>query len=220
MSKEAAAEELRFPGYDVLAKRYTPSWDEQTRQVINKRLAVSREPAFFSQVEWETINAVCDRILPQSSDRPAVPLAAYLDEKLHKGKISGYRFASLPPQGEAWQRALKGLDEAAEAQHGVRFHTLNNAARDALLTKMQKGELEGGAWGDMSAKFFFEKHVLPDIVSSFYAHPSAWSEIGFGGPASPCGYVRLKADRRDPWEATEAKPGEEEKAMKANRRVG
>jgi hypothetical protein len=43
--------------------------------------------------------------------------------------------------------------------------------------------------------------VLDEIVRAYYAHPAAWSEIGFGGPASPRGYVRLAAGRQDPWEA-------------------
>ena len=30
----------RYPGYDVLAKRHSPSWNEQTRQVIDRRLAI------------------------------------------------------------------------------------------------------------------------------------------------------------------------------------
>jgi hypothetical protein len=38
----------RYPGYDVLAKRWTESWNETTRQVIDQRLAVPREPRFFS----------------------------------------------------------------------------------------------------------------------------------------------------------------------------
>jgi hypothetical protein len=45
--------------------------------------------------------------------------------------------------------------------------------------------------------------LLHEAVSVYYAHPAAWSEIGFGGPASPRGYVRIEADRRDSWEAIE-----------------
>ena len=37
----------RFPGYDVLAKRDTPSWNEQTRRAIDARLAIPHEPRFF-----------------------------------------------------------------------------------------------------------------------------------------------------------------------------
>ena len=39
----------RYPGYDVLAKRNTPSWNEQTRQVIDRRLATPREPRFLNE---------------------------------------------------------------------------------------------------------------------------------------------------------------------------
>ena len=74
---------------------------------------------------------------------------------------------------------------------------------------MQQGELTGEAWGGMPCKLFFEHRVIPDITHAYYAHPTAWNEIGFGGPASPRGYVRMGLDRRDPWEAVEAKPGEE-----------
>jgi hypothetical protein len=57
-------------------------------------------------------------------------------------------------------------------------------------------------------------------VSAYYGHPTAWSEIGFGGPASPRGYVRMNFDRRDPWEAAEAKPGLEIEAARENAHVG
>jgi hypothetical protein len=29
------------------------------------------------------------------------------------------------------------------------------------------------------------------VLSAFYAHPWAWNEIGFGGPAYPRGFMRL-----------------------------
>jgi hypothetical protein len=72
----------------------------------------------------------------------------------------------------------------------------------------------------MPARVFFKERVVSDVVKSYYAHPIAWSEIGWGGPASPRGYVRLQADRRDPWEAAEARPGREAQAYKENRRAG
>jgi hypothetical protein len=66
----------------------------------------------------------------------------------------------------------------------------------------------------------FLHRVIPDITHAYYAHRSAWNEIGFGGPASPRGYVRMGLDRRDPWEAVEAHPGEEATAARKNARVG
>ena len=191
----------RYPGYDVLAKRWTPSWNEQTRRVIDQRLAVARQPRFFSGAEWRTLNAVCDRIMPQPGDRPPVPLSAYVDEKIHLQQLDGYRYAQLPPQDVAWRRGLAALDEESRTAHGLAFHTLAPDLQDALLGRMQRGELTGVAWGDMPCKLFFEHRVIPDITHAYYAHPIAWNEIGFGGPASPRGYVRMGLDRRDPWEA-------------------
>ncbi|MGH8181653.1 MAG: GMC family oxidoreductase [Steroidobacteraceae bacterium] len=56
-------------------------------------------------------------------------------------------------------------------------------------------------------------------MGGFYAHPTSWSEIGYGGPASPRGYVRMDYDRRDPWEAAQARPGREEEARQENARI-
>jgi hypothetical protein len=39
--------------------------------------------------------------------------------------------------------------------------------------------------------------------SAFYAHPWAWNEIGFGGPAYPRGYKYLALGAREPWEVEE-----------------
>lgn len=193
----------RYPGYDVLSKRWTPSWNEATRRAIDKRLAVPGEPRFFSEAEWKTLKAICNRIMPQPVHRPPVPLAAYVDQKIADRHQDGYRYADLPPQGEAWRRGLAGLDEAAEDAHRDRFHEIPGDRQDELLRQMQRGELNGAAWGGMPSKAFFAHRLLPDIVHAYYAHPTSWNEIGFGGPASPRGYVRMGLDRRDPWEAVE-----------------
>jgi hypothetical protein len=53
----------------------------------------------------------------------------------------------------------------------------------------------------MSVQCFFSELLLKDVIEVYYSHPAAWSEIGFGGPASPRGYARLGFDQHDPWEA-------------------
>lgn len=211
----------RYPGYDVLSKRQTESWNETTRQVVDRRLAIPREPRFFSSTEWQILNAVCDRIMPQPKDRPPVPLAAYVDQKITDGLLDGYRYAQLPPQGEAWQRGLAALEQSANEAHGCSFHDLPSERQDALLKRMQQGELVGDGWGGMPCKLFFNHRVIPDIIHAYYAHPTAWNEIGFGGPASPRGYVRMGLDRRDPWEAAEVNLGDDiRRTERKNNRVG
>lgn len=211
----------RYPGYDVLSKRQTESWNETTRQVVDRRLAVPREPRFFSTTEWQILIAVCDRIMPQPKDRPQVPLAAYVDQKMTDRLLDGFRYAQLPPQDEAWQRGLAALEQSAFEAHGCSFRDLSSDRQDALLQRMQHGELVGEAWGGMPCNLFFNHRVVPDITHAYYAHPTAWNEIGFGGPASPRGYVRMGLDRRDPWEAAEAKPDQDiERTYRKNDRVG
>ena len=98
----------RYPGYDVLRKRNSPSWNDQTRAVIDDRLAIDPHThRFFTDDEWPTIRAICDRIVPQTVARPRpVPLAAMVDQKLHGSASEGYRYAELPPMREAWRRGL------------------------------------------------------------------------------------------------------------------
>ena len=209
----------RYPGYDVLSKFSGVSWNDASRRTIERRLATSRVPRFFDTAQWQTLLAVCECIVPQPKDRAAVPIAALLDERLSTGRTDGFRRASMPEQDEAWRRGLRALEAEAQAAHGQPFHELPRRQQQSLLERMQSGELKGPAWGDMSSKGFFEHRVVHDLVSAYYSHPTPWSEIGWGGPASPRGYVRMQPDRRDPWEAAEARPGHESEALKDNVRI-
>lgn len=208
----------RYPGYDVLAKRETLSWNEATRRVIDHRLATPRSPRFLTPAQWRAADALCRRVMPVDDD--AVPLVALLDAKLQANHGDGFRDADMPYMPQAWQQALSALDADAQATHGgASFAELSAPEQDAMLTRMQRGQQSGERWGGMDPKKFFERRVLVDVPGLFYSQPAAWNELGFGGPASPRGYVRLQADRRDPWEAAEATPGHEHDAERENRRV-
>lgn len=209
----------RFPGYDVLSKRQGMSWNQVTRRVIDARLAISREPSFFSQKQWQTLQKLCARILPQPADRPPIPLAAYIDEKMRDYGETGTRIAPMPWDGPAWKIALDALETEAQSTYALPFHELPDGNADALLTRMQKGDLAHEAWGNVPPKLFFEKRILMDIPAAYYAHPTAWSEIGFGGPASPRGYVRMDTNRRDPWEAREATEDTRAETIRENKNV-
>ncbi|CAL8480593.1 gluconate 2-dehydrogenase subunit 3 family protein [Caballeronia sp. S22] len=210
----------RYPGYDVLMKRDTPSWDDVTREVIDERLATPKEPRFFDAVQWKAMCALCECIVPQDVTREPVPLPELLDAKLMKGVGDGYRDARLPSMPDAWRIGLAALDAESRARHdGLPFASIDVNARHALVQDMQHGKIHDEAWQRMPPDLFFKERVLHDICGAYYSHPHAWSEIGFGGPANPRGYVRMVFDRRDPWEAAEAAPGHEQEAQKENRRV-
>ena len=71
----------------------------------------------------------------------------------------------------------------------------------------------------MPSGLFWCWRLLPDVVAAYFSHPSAWSMMGFGGPAAPRGYVRLEANRRDGWEAAERDDGHLLGAAVRNRHV-
>lgn len=236
----------RYPGYDVLRKRDTPSWDEITREVVDQRLAQRNTPRFCNDAQWRALDALCTVIVPRSRptkknaaldattknnatgkatsdanrwDEPSVPVAALVDMKLFHDGRDGYRDARLPPLRDAWRIGLAALDAESRAAYGAAFADIDEAHQREIVTRMQRGELNDAAWQGMSCKVFFSMRVLHDIPSAYYAHPQAWNEIGFGGPANPRGYVRMQANRRDPWEPSEAKPGNEARALEENRRA-
>jgi Gluconate 2-dehydrogenase subunit 3 len=212
----------RYPGYDVLSKRNSPSWNDQTREIIDARLAVDPDVhRFCNEREWRALCAVCDEIVPQPAHRtPKVPIAAMVDQKLYAGKNDGYRDARLPEQGEAWRKGLSAIDSEATLEAGKPFCELTGEQRRSVLLRLQKGDVSSPAWRQLPPALFFAKRLLHDVVAAYYAHPASWSEIGFGGPASPRGYVRMNFDRRDPWEAVEATAGHEEDARRKNEHVG
>lgn len=204
-------EPTRYTDYNVLDKRDTPSWNAKTREVIKQRLATPEVPCFFNAEEWAIADALCRLILPQTDDLEQVSLIALLDAKLLANHGDGFREVSMPYMCDAWRQGLAALDGEAKARHDGRgFTVLTDRERDALLHSMQCGEVSGDCWSKLDAKAFFERRILVDVPALYYAHPKAWSEIGFGGPASPRGYVRLDGDRPDPWEAVEAEPGYEQ----------
>lgn len=206
----------RFPGYDVLAKRDTPSWDAPTRAVIDERLATANTSRWLGPSAWRALVALCECIVPQDRDAKAVaaqdangarfvPVAALVDGKLLADHRDGFRDSRLPPLREAWRIGLAALDAESETRHRKPFADLARAQQHDLVSMMQQGALRARAWHGMPSDVFFAKRAAHDICAAFYAHPASWSALGFGGPANPRGYVRLVEDRRDPWEAAEAR---------------
>jgi hypothetical protein len=194
----------RFPTYNVLDKSDTPSWNEATRAVIDKRLNQVPDRRFFTETEWDILKAVCDRLIPQP-DRPhnPVPIVPFIDERLHENIGNGYRYEDVPPQRQAWRQGIQAIDEEARARWGSGFCDLPVNQQDAVLRAIQHGDVGASAWQGLPPRRFFKSVLLHEAVGVYYAHPFAWNEIGFGGPASPRGYVRLGSNRRDPWEAVE-----------------
>jgi hypothetical protein len=198
-----------YAPYDVLAKRHTPSFDRITRDLVDRRLHAPPERRFFDASEYAMLEALCARLLPQPTRRPSIPIAPFIDAAIFEGKGEGFRRPGQPRLPDAWRQGLAAIDRYARVQHSRAFVDLGPANQDELLTAIQESKADGDEEGGGRPSHFFTHLLLKSAAGVYYSHPDAWSEIGFGGPASPRGYVRIGLDDRDPWEAPFAPPLDE-----------
>ena len=189
-----------YPGYDVLDKWESVSFDTLTRGVLRQRLSSPPERRFFTEAEFAMLEAIAARLAPTPERGPQPPIAPWIDAELFEGRDEGWRSEDMPPAQAAWRKGLALLAEEAPAQYGRPFEALDEATQLAFLKRWQAGEVDAARWAGFDAKSVFAD-VLKTVVGVYYAYPQAWSEMGFGGPASPRGYVRLGLDEHDPWEA-------------------
>lgn len=193
-----------YPGYETL--RQQKFWDEATRTVVLARVQEEPPIRFFTEAEARTMLAVVDRVMPQEDRLPhrRIPLLPSLDRRLFMGKINGYRYEDMPPDPEAYRIAARAFELMAERLRGCRFDELPTREQERLLKSIHDGDpVEAREeWQKMNIERFWTM-LVGDVCSVYYAHPWAWDEIGYGGPAYPRGYMRLEEGEPEPYEVNE-----------------
>jgi hypothetical protein len=192
-----------FPSYDVLAKRGSESWNEKTREVIDRRLTLRVPEGVLSATQLATLRSLVARICPEPEGRPPTTTLAMIVRKIAADESDGYRHHLLPRTGTCWRRGLDAIEAEAQNRFGASFAALEADKADIVLRCVESGKVCTEEWHKLPPAIFWDWRLLPDLVSAHWAQPSLWSAMGFGGPASPRGYVRLAENRRDPWEAVE-----------------
>jgi hypothetical protein len=194
----------RYPDWDVLAE--AGHWDEVTRRVVLDRVENVPPIRFFSTEEELTLRAFCDVVTAQDSE-PRIQVVNYVDEKLYEGRLDGYRYFDLPDDRETWRRVARGLDETARAAGETSFAFAEESVRAEICHRFSKAELHGGTWATLNVSRAWSV-VMRHVLAAFYAHPWAWNEIGFGGPAYPRGYAAFGSphlgEEAEHWESQEA----------------
>lgn len=193
-----------YPGYSTLKqKRY---WDATTRKVVDERVSHTKPIRFFTPEEARTMEAAVDRILPQDDriDERRIHILPGIDERLYENRLEGYRFDDMPPDQEAYRIAARAFEEMAQTLHGRAFHELSVREQEEILKSIHKAKPQAAQelWKRMNIERFWTL-LVTDVVSIYYAHPWAWDEVGFGGPAYPRGYMRLEEGEPEPWEVEE-----------------
>jgi len=193
-----------YPGFSTLKqKRY---WDAATRKVIEERVSKQKPIRFFTPEEAMTMHAVVDRILPQDdrTDERRIHILRGIDERLYENRLDGYRFEDMPPDQEAYRIAAHAFEEMAYKLHQRPFHELGVREQEQILKSIHQAKPRAAQklWKKMNIERFWTM-LVTDVVAVYYAHPWAWDEIGFGGPAYPRGYMRLEEGEPEPWEVEE-----------------
>ena len=193
-----------YPGFSTMSQ--SPFWDETTRNLIDKRVENPPARSFFTEEAWTFWTAIFAHLIPQT-DRTAdrqIPLIPILDERLGKNKTVGYRYEDMPHDRVVYVIGIEAIDKEAEYRYGGKFLLLPQLQQDTVLQAIAKGKPEAAPeiWAKMSVNRFWEM-IMTDAIDAYYAHPWAWDEIGFGGPAYPRAYTRLERGEPEPWEVEE-----------------
>lgn len=186
-------------GYDVLDKWSSPSFDDATRAALAPRLGPPPAPSFFDAETFAALEAACARLLATPRGDP--PLANWIDADVAESRGEGFRHPDMPPLQETWRQGMAGLQAQARRRFAATFAELTEPQQDAVLRSIQEGDAPGDGFPGGDPGRFFTHVLLKAAAAHFYGQPAAWNELGYGGPASPRGYVRLELNRRDPWEA-------------------
>ncbi len=172
----------RFPGYDVLDEAHR--WDDVTAGVVLARLAPTTDLSFFTMAEDAAATALCDLLLHQDGE-PRVPVVALIDGRLAAGETDGWHYDDMPEDGQAWRDTLRYLDEDAQQDAGDLFCRIAPARRGRIVQHVL--DLGADRWHGLPGTQVWSLWTRY-ACAEFYAHPWAWNEIGFGGPAYPRGY--------------------------------
>ncbi len=193
-----------YPRFSTLAQR--KFWDAKTRDVVLDRVENVPPIRFFTAEQARILEAICDRVLPQDDrdDAHRIPIVPQIDRRLYEDTHDGYRFEDMPPDREAFPLGIRAIDEIARELHGRGFDRLDAHDQEQILRSLHDGKPEGAAdvWQRMPVVRFWLL-LVQDCAEAYYAHPWAWDEIGFGGPAYPRAYMRLERGEPEPWETDE-----------------
>jgi hypothetical protein len=194
-----------YPRFSTLSQ--SPFWDEATRTVVNQRVTTPPSMKFFNAQEWTFWTAVFDHLIPQT-DRDAdrrIPIVAPLDHRLHLHRTAGYRYEDMPHDRDVYTTfGIEAINQEAQHHYGGEFLLLPHLHQDMILKAIHDRcpEAAKNIWRKMSVHRFWQL-IMGDAIDAYYAHPWAWDEIGFGGPAYPRAYTRLERGEPEPWEVEE-----------------
>ncbi|UJF33085.1 gluconate 2-dehydrogenase subunit 3 family protein [Paenibacillus hexagrammi] len=188
-----------YPSYNVMNE--IEHWDPHTQSIVQSRLIREHEYRFLTLTEAEILRAWCALLVDDDRGEIIQYVLCHIDESLSSHKGEGQRKPGTPVASILLREGLKAIDEASQLADSKSFFHLDESRKRQLMSEISSGQLaQSEQWQGIPQKELFQK-LLSLTIEAYYSHPQVWSEIGYGGPAYPRGYIRTHLGQTDPWEA-------------------
>lgn len=164
----------------------------------------SYQPRYFSTLEWTTLSALVDRLIPPDEQGPGAVQAGvpeFIDRQMNTpyghgalwymaapfhpdvSELFGYQLGYAPR--DLYRKALAGLAQTVQSQFGKTFSELDADQQDKVIGAMENGKL---SIGEVPAAAFFGQ-LLANTHEGYFCDPihggnkdkGGWKLVGFPG---------------------------------------
>lgn len=172
-----------------------------TRRVLEQRAHPEPYTPFLGEEHMSMLRALVNAILPQDAVGTAVDIAEAIDRRLAKGENAGFRYATLPPDGEAYRQGLTVFHKMLEQTPMKTFDRMPPPAREGYLRCVCNGDVDGPASFPLST---FVRLLRSDVVRLWMAHPATMRAMGYygfaDGPTGNEGWTAIGPNSAAPFE--------------------
>ncbi|GIQ68549.1 gluconate 2-dehydrogenase subunit 3 family protein [Xylanibacillus composti] len=192
------ASQSHYPFYNVMDEQ--EAWDPHTRGIVRGRLEETASMQFLEVDEQHLLRSVCRVLLDETRSEIIAFVVAHMDQALASPIGESQRKAGLFPRKRLIREGLKRIRLSSLFHDFAAMDTQELTVLQQLLSQLNEGRAEPvEVWESFDQQAFFHT-ALSMAADGYYSHPDIWSEIGYGGPAYPRGYVRANLGQTDPWE--------------------
>lgn len=137
---------------------------------------------FFAAEEAQTINAICEQIIPADQDPGAAwaGVINYIDRQL-KRKFKEFQ--------QTYRKGIAAVEKTALRLHGKRFIELTPSQQTEIVAALEKNQAPDDLWREVPQREFFDL-VLNHTMQGFYGNPRhggnrdavSWKMLGVPEP--------------------------------------
>lgn len=117
----------------------------------------------FSGAEADTLTALVNQIIPEDESPGAVwaNVLRFIDRQLARAYVQ---------HRDTYREGLAALERSAQAVFQSSFPALRFEQQEALVERMEQGDLPADLWGDLPPRQFFQL-VRTHTMQGYYADP-------------------------------------------------